>query len=223
MMDLWLQIDPDWPHPRVVAPWGWNSRASRPTFSSSVANYLTPMHCSSFDTCNCSRQPQVFVLGRLSAMIPMCPSLEKGTCATVHHSSAWRHMDQLEPSSANNISFWAATPRVGRWAWCRDAPTWLLSQRPTHTHWLSSALSRQMPYPMSEPFPHFPRPLPRIGQSTVIAWLCMPLRTAWPLRQKSSNPHMALVDVFHRPTSVERSKKLFMLSLSAMEGKEPAS
>ena len=37
--------------------------------------------------------------------------------------------------------------------------------------------------------------------------------------QKSSNPHMALVDVSHRPTSVERSEKSLMLSLSAMEGK----
>ena len=41
--------------------------------------------------------------------------------------------------------------------------------------------------------------------------------------QKSSNPHVALVDVSHKPTSVERSKKLLMLSLSVMEEKEPVS
>ena len=41
--------------------------------------------------------------------------------------------------------------------------------------------------------------------------------------QKSSDPHIDLVDVFHKPTSVERSKKLLMLSLSVMEEKEPVS
>ena len=41
--------------------------------------------------------------------------------------------------------------------------------------------------------------------------------------QKSSNSHVALVDVLHRPTSVERSEKLLMLSLSVMEEKEPVS
>ena len=40
-------------------------------------------------------------------------------------------------------------------------------------------------------------------------------------RQKSRNPHMALVDVSHRPTSVDRSEKSLMLPLSAMEEKEP--
>ena len=39
--------------------------------------------------------------------------------------------------------------------------------------------------------------------------------------QKSSDPHVALVDVSHRSTSVQRSKKLLMLSLSVREEKEP--
>ena len=42
-------------------------------------------------------------------------------------------------------------------------------------------------------------------------------------RQKSSDPHMALVDMCHRPRSVERSKKLLMLILSVREEKEPVS
>ena len=41
--------------------------------------------------------------------------------------------------------------------------------------------------------------------------------------QKSSDPHVALVDVFHKPTSVERSKKSLMLSMSAMEEKKVVS
>ena len=41
--------------------------------------------------------------------------------------------------------------------------------------------------------------------------------------QKSSDPHVALVDFSHRPASVERSKKSLMLSLSVMEEKEPVS
>ena len=41
--------------------------------------------------------------------------------------------------------------------------------------------------------------------------------------QKSSDPHVALVDVSHRPTSVQRSEKLLMLSLSVMEEKKPVS
>ena len=42
-------------------------------------------------------------------------------------------------------------------------------------------------------------------------------------RQNSSDPHVALVDVSHKPTFVQRTEKLLMLSLSVMEEKEPVS
>ena len=41
--------------------------------------------------------------------------------------------------------------------------------------------------------------------------------------RKSRDPHVALADVSNRPTSVERSEKLLMLSRSVMEEKEPVS
>ena len=44
--------------------------------------------------------------------------------------------------------------------------------------------------------------------------------TTW---QQSNDHYVALVDVFHRPTSVQRSEKSLMLSLSVMEDKEPVS
>ena len=42
-------------------------------------------------------------------------------------------------------------------------------------------------------------------------------------RQKSSDPHAALLDVSHRSTSLQRSEKSLVLSLSVMEEKEPVS
>ena len=58
----------------------WSEQSFEAPISSLRANYRPP-HCSSLCTCNWSRQPQAFVLGKPSVIMPMCPSLDKGTWA----------------------------------------------------------------------------------------------------------------------------------------------
>ena len=127
---------------------------------------------------------------------------------------------QFGLKSASNISFWAVSPRVGMQAWwgcshMADSPK-------THSHLMARLGTTNKNAISHQGLPASPQAL---AWERVVNY-AFEIMCTWnhiTIGQKSSDLHVALVDVSHRPTSVERSKKLLMLSLSVMEEKEPVS
>ena len=145
----------------------------------------------------------------------MCPLLGRGMWDMASFI-CMKAYSQPMPLSTSKISLWATSARVWRWAWW--GWTQLAIRLKICLHPMARLGTTNMNVISHWGFSDFPQALPGEGSQ-----LCLHTWNHITTGQKLSKSHMAFVDASHIPTSVERSVKLLMLSLSAMEEKQPVS